>query len=93
MSYFLYATVNTVHLLIGFLKLALLVNAITSWLPVNEDSPFIRLLDMICAPVLYPMRLLIERSETLSSLPIDISYIGTYFALMIIGELLPAVII
>ena len=89
MSYFLYATVTTVQLLIGFLKLALLVDAIISWLPVDEDSTFVRLLDMICAPALYPMRLLIEKSETLSSLPIDLSHIFTYFALVIIGELLP----
>jgi len=91
MSYFLYATVTTVRLLIEFLQLALCVNAIISWLPIDDDNTFVRLLEMICAPVLYPARLLLEKSERLSMFPIDLSYILTYIALMLISIMLPDV--
>lgn len=93
MPYFLYVTVTTVRILIDFLQLALCINAIISWLPVDDDNVFVLLLDRICAPVLYPARLLVEKSELLSSLPIDISYILTYIALMIIGVFLPVITI
>lgn len=93
MAYFLYVAVNSVSLLIDFLQLALCVNAVISWLPINEDSVFVQLLDMICLPILYPARILLEKSETLSSLPIDISYIITYVALTVIGAFLPQIAI
>lgn len=93
MSYFLYIAVATVRIFIDFLQLALLANAVISWLPLEDDNTFVVLLEGICAPVLYPARLLVEKSETLSSLPIDISYILTYIALMIIGALLPVIVI
>ena len=91
MPYFLYATVATVRLMIDFIQLALLINALVSWLPVDDDNVVVRLLEMICAPVLYPARLLVEKSETLSSLPVDISYIITYMGLIIISGFLPTV--
>lgn len=93
MPYVLYATVTTVRLLIDFLQIALCVNALLSWFPMDDDSVLVRLLDMICAPALYPARLLVEKSRTLSSLPIDISYIITYVGLMLIGVMLPTIII
>lgn len=93
MSYFLYIAVTTVRIFIDFLQLALLANAVISWLPLDDDNAFVVLLEGICAPVLYPARLLVEKSETLSSLPIDISYILTYIALMMIGALLPVIVI
>ncbi len=91
MPYFLYVTVTTVNIFIDFLKLALCVNAVISWLPLDDDNIFVVLLEGICAPVVYPARLLVEKSETLSSLPIDISYILTYVVLMIIGAMLPGI--
>ena len=89
MPYFLYIAVTTVRIFIEFLKLALCINALISWLPVDDDNVFVLLLDRICAPILYPARLLVEKSEHLSSFPIDISYILTFIALMIIGAFLP----
>ena len=91
MPYFLYVTVTTVRLLIDFLQMALLANAIVSWLPLDDDNIFVVLLDYICAPALLPARILVEKSKTLSSLPIDISYILTYILLMIIGAMLPEI--
>ncbi len=91
MAYFLYVAVTTVRLLIDILQLALCIHAIVSWLPLDDDNVFVVLLEGICAPILYPARLLVEKSETLSSLPVDISFIITYIGLMIIGAFLPVI--
>ena len=93
MPYFLYVAMTTVTLLIDLLKLALCVYAVTSWLPLEDDNKFVVLLEGLCAPVLYPARLLVEKSETLSSLPVDISFLITYIGLSIIGAFLPSIII
>ena len=91
MPCFLYVTVTTVRLLIDLLQLALCINALISWLPIDDDNVFAQLLDRICTPVLYPARILVEKSDALSSLPIDISYIVTYIALSIAGAMLPVI--
>lgn len=93
MPYLLYVTVSTVRIFIDFLQLALCVNAIISWMPVDDENALVLLLDRICTPVLYPVRLLVEKSEMLSSLPVDISYILTYIALMLISGFLPVIAI
>ncbi len=89
MAYFLYVAVTTVKLLIECIQWALMLHAIVSWLPLDDDNAFMLLLEGICAPVLYPARLLVEKSETLSSFPVDVSFIMTYIALMLIGAFLP----
>ena len=91
MPYFLYVTVTTVRLLIDLLQLALCINALVSWFPVDDENVFAQLLDRICAPVLYPARVLVGKSDALSSLPIDISYILTYIGLSFAGAMLPVV--
>ncbi len=91
MPYFLYIAMTSVKVLIDFLQLALCINAILSWLPLEEDNIFVVLLEGICAPVLYPARLLVEKSETLSSLPVDVSFIMAYIGLTIIGAVLPVI--
>ncbi len=91
MSYFLYVSVTTVTLFIELLKIALCLNMIVSWLPLDDDNMFVVLLEGICAPVLYPARVLVEKSMTLSSLPVDVAFIITYIAVMLIGAMLPAV--
>lgn len=94
MLYFAHTVVNLVHLLIGFFQLTLCISAIISWFPiVNYENAFLRLLDRINDPVLYPARRLVARSSTLSSMPIDISFIITFIGLSFISALLPQVLI
>lgn len=85
--------INLVQLILSFLQLALFLSALISWFPIfNGDSVFAQLLYRITEPILYPARLLVEKSEMFSSFPIDMSYIITYFGLSIIGALLPSVV-
>lgn len=94
MLYFLYVSVNLVRVLLGFFQLVLCISAILSWFPVfDEGNVFIDLIDRICEPILFPARLLVDRSSFLSSLPIDVSYIITYIALSVIGALLPVIVL
>ena len=94
MFYFLYVTVNLVRVLLGFFQLVLCVSAILSWFPLfDDDNVFIGLVDRICEPLLYPARLLVDKSGFLSALPIDVSYILTYIALSVIGAFLPVIVL
>lgn len=93
MLYISYLIINLVQLILSFLELVLFLNALISWFPIfDEGSVFAQLLYRISEPILYPARLLVAKSEMLSSLPIDISYIITFFGLSIIGSLLPAIV-
>lgn len=94
MLYFLYVSVNLVRVLLGFFRLVLCVSAIMSWFPIfDEDNVIVDLIDRICEPILYPARLLVDRSGFLASLPIDVSYIITYIALSVIGAVLPVIVL
>ncbi len=94
MLYILYVAINLVRALLGFFQLVLCVSAIMSWFPIfDEDNVFVRLLDRICEPLLFPARLLVDKSNFLSSLPVDVSYIVTYIALSLIGAFLPVIVL
>ena len=93
MLYILYFVINLVQLILSFLQLALFLSALISWFPAfDEGSVFAQLLYRITEPLLYPARLLVSKSEMFSSLPIDMSYIITFFGLSIIGSLLSSIV-
>ena len=91
MTAFIYIFVKTVSVLLFVLELLMLARAVTSWLPFDDDSPLIRFLFTVTEPVILPVRKLLERSETISSMPFDISFIVAYFILIVLQFLLPSV--
>ena len=91
MTVFVYILVRVVSVLLFALELLLLARAITSWLPFSEDSPLVNFLLTVTEPIVLPVRNLLERSETISAMPFDLSLIVTYFILIIVQLLLPTV--
>jgi YggT family protein len=67
----------------GFLRIAILVRVISSWLPISPHSPWIRWAYAVSEPILRPMRQIIPGMG-----PIDITPIIAYF---LIGLLQSAV--
>ena len=63
----------------GFLKIALLVRVVSSWLPVSPFSPWIRWSYAITDPILNPLRQVIPAMG-----PIDITPIIAYFLIGLI---------
>lgn len=60
------------------LQLLMMVRAILSWIPTDEESAFSAFVYHITEIVIYPVRCILERSETIASLPIDISFFVTF---------------
>ena len=92
MELFIRIVVVSVRLLISALELLMIARALLSWLPFfDEDSPLQNFLFTVTEPVILPIRALLERSETIASLPIDLSFFVAYFILILIGIFLPSV--
>lgn len=51
----------TASVLLGALELLMLLRAVLSWFPIDEDSVFLRFLYAVTEPVVYPMRALLNR--------------------------------
>ncbi|MBQ8577946.1 MAG: YggT family protein [Clostridia bacterium] len=84
MSQFVYVISNAAYLLIGALQLLMFIRAILSWLPMLEDNALTDFVYSVTEVVIYPVRCLVERSELLASMPIDISFFITFVLLSLI---------
>ena len=71
----------------AILRLALLVRVISSWLPINPYSPWLRWSFVLSEPILRPLRQIVP---TLG--PIDITPIIAYFLLRILAGLLVSIV-
>ena len=58
---------------------------------VEEDNVLMTFCIAVTEPVILPFRLIFSRFESLDRIPFDIPFIAAYFALAILGRLLPAV--
>lgn len=83
-----YVVANTVYYLIMVMQVMLLIRAVLSWIT-DEDGALSRFFYYATEPILFPIRKLLERSETIRNMPIDISYMVAMVVLVIIQFLLP----
>ncbi len=83
MNYALQIIANVVVLLLTAVQLAMLVRAVLSWFPMEENR-FVNFLFAVTEPFIYPIRRLFERMNWFQSLPIDISFMVTYLLLSIV---------
>lgn len=86
-----YILVETVSTLILTFILLLCLRMMTSWLPFDEDSALVVFLYTATEPLILPVRNILERNETIASLPFDISFAVTYMLLFVVQLFLPAV--
>lgn len=78
------ALIKTVILvLLRVEMLLMLVRAVMSWLPRGGGFVYDLVVTMT-EPVIYPVRLLVDRFTEKSALPIDISFIATYLLLYLL---------
>ncbi len=83
--------VNLVLIIISILELLILVRAITSWFPLDDDSPLLNFLYLATEPILAPIRALLELIPFMRNLPIDASTLVAYLLLTILSAFLPEV--
>ncbi len=70
--------------------LLMLVRAIMSWIP-GVRGFAIDLVTMMTEPVIYPVRLIVDRFMPKSALPIDVPFVAAYLLLYLLSIILGAV--
>lgn len=89
MTGILYILAKTVSVLLSAMQLLMMLRAIISWLPVDEDSNLVTFLYTMTEPLIIPVRALLSRFDGLDELPIDISFLVAFMLLSIIQLVLP----
>jgi YggT family protein len=91
MRQLLYVFCHFVDIMLTVLQLLMFARALTSWILADDDSPIVEFLYAVTEPLIIPVRALLERSEFIRDLPIDVSFFATYILLTVVQSLLPSV--
>lgn len=71
----------------AILRLALIVRVISSWLPVNPDSPWLRWAFLLSEPILRPLRAIIPAMGSIDFTPIIAYFLLGFLARILVGAL------
>jgi len=74
--------------LVSLIQAMMMVRAIMSWFFMPEESSVLRVLTVLTEPFIVPVRALLQRIDAIASLPIDISFMVTFFLLSLLQTLL-----
>ncbi len=78
---------NTVQALLLILEICMLVRAVLSWFPIQDDNPLLLLVCMVTEPLLAPIRALFDRLGLFRNFPIDVSFIVGVILLSLVSTL------
>ena len=87
MSTVLYVIANVVVMLLSAIQLAMLLRAIFSWIPMDENK-FTDFLFGVTEPFIYPFRALFYRLNWFQSMPLDMAFMAANLTLMLLIFLL-----
>ena len=80
MNYALHIVATVVVSLLSVIQLAMMIRAILSWFPMDENR-FTNFLYGITEPVIYPVRALFVRMNWFQQSPLDMSFMITFLLL------------
>ncbi len=92
MTGIIYIIAKTVDLILSLLQILMLIRAVISWLPIDEDSRFVEFIYAATEPVIAPVRALLSRFEGIENSPIDISFFITFMLLSVLQIILPTLL-
>lgn len=82
-------------LLLVFIRvemLLMLTRAILSWLPIGRTGgAAFELIVMMTEPVIYPVRLIVDKFTKQGALPIDISFIAAYLLIYLLEIMISSI--
>ncbi len=84
LSEILYVVQNVVSIGLFVIQIAMTIRAVLSWIPMDPNN-FTELLYAITEPFIYPFRVLFQRLNWFTELPIDMSFMAAYLTLIILG--------
>lgn len=76
-----YVLINIVRVFLTAIEALMLIRAILSWLPVDEESTLANFVYMMTEPIVMPVRLVLERFDSIRNMPIDISFFVAFLLL------------
>ena len=88
MDQILYVAANCAYYLLWVVQIMLFLRAILSWFLQEEESEVMFILVGLTEPVLMPFRALLQRSETMRSIPIDFSLTFAMIVLILLQTML-----
>ena len=83
-----YVITATLSLVLSALQLLMLIRAVTSWFPVDEDSAFMRFIYFATEPIITPVRVILDRFGLFEGFPLDMSFFITFMLLSILSMFL-----
>ena len=86
---FLPILADTVNVLLLVIETAMMLRAILSFFPLDEENRFVLFLALVTEPVIAPVRALLSRFKFIAESPIDISFFVTFLLLSILRVILP----
>ena len=79
---------NVLIVLVDVLFLAMLIRALLSWMPLDEDSKIALFFYSITEPLIIPVRVLCDRFHWFEGSPLDVPYLITSMLLAVLSTLL-----
>lgn len=77
----IYMAARLVSVLLWVLEIAMLIRAVTSWIPSLDGKAWVDFFYMITDPIVVPVRVLFERFSFFRNSPIDFSFVIAYLLL------------
>lgn len=88
MSEFIYILSHFVDVLLTVIYFAIFIRVILSWLPLDEDGPFVSFVYLITDPIILPIRSMLERTGLFQNSPIDFSTLIAMILVMLVQTLI-----
>ena len=83
-----YVVTRACLIALDFLSFAILIRVVLFWIPLDENNKIDAFFYAITEPVIMPMRLLLDRFESIRILPIDIPLLITAVIISILSTIL-----
>jgi YggT family protein len=92
MDLFVKLIIGIAQAILVTLQIAMLIRAVLSWFPINEDNPIVLFVTMLTEPIVAPIRALFERMNWFQNIPIDVSFFVAYLLLSAVSTVVGVVV-
>lgn len=65
------------------------VRAILSWIMPEEENTLVRFINAVTDPIIYPVKVMLDKIEAVRNMPFDLSFLVTFILLVILQYILP----
>lgn len=91
----IYIFVSFVNTLLFIVQMLMFARAVLSWIAMDDDGPVLgpimNFLYAVTEPLIYPVRMLLEKIPALRTMPIDLSFMVTFMLLSAVQMMLPVI--